>query len=469
MGAGSVSPLIDGAGDLTQESVNYLMGSANGISMNGLDSSDRFITTSHSTADAKMLHQQFAFSNSATSTEQTAAVMRHEQVAYSSRAAAIPSQVSVTGNSAVNDPRLPQQFFMSGTTSTSFLVPACSSSAGLTSLASSAVEASCVNDMPHEQLVAFIASIMSSGYAKTGGDSTTFQQSLSNMLESAAQAQTTAGAQSIKGGRSAPLGGGAGGGLVVASSLSNTPGAAFLPTAVVVPIKREKVVFSPTPLQDGGGVRMTMEQVYSLPPFETLVSSHPPHNPTSSSQQQQVKTETVPATGTNCGSSIADRCPTVQRQLSQPRSETVRLPGIQQLLQTHSLSSPLPAAGNSRSSTPGSPIGSPSNCDGASKQNIFTSHDADRSSSATGRSPSFSARGLPPPPPYPGKYGGVGGVGKREDSGDECKRTAASSADNEYLNVSSTRRAGNQSPASASLCSWPSDLQFGDLPVTSSF
>ena len=114
----------------------------------------------------------------------------------------------------------------------------------------------------------------------------------------------------------------------------------YPPTAVVVPIKRE-VVDLVSKAEGGQGI--VVGEKCSLPPFETLVTTHRPSPLTSegdsggSSGLEAAILQDAPG-GPYARPSIADRCPTVQKILlmNQNAQVRVRLPGIQQLFQTHS-------------------------------------------------------------------------------------------------------------------------------------
>ena len=178
----------------------------------------------------------------------------------------------------------------------------------------------------------------------------------------------------------------------VSQALPVNPSQGSVPTARVAPFKRER---SPEP--SGQKLPLCLSEKSILPPFETSFA------PTirSALARSPIRGPAAVTFMDKKGLSIADRCPTIQKCLMQGHPNTTKLPGIQQLFQSHSL------AKAHKNKTQALPSPSPSVTPPISHYVSTPSPQHLRIPTPVGTSPSprdlsqlFA--GLPPPPPYPG-------------------------------------------------------------------
>ena len=185
---------------------------------------------------------------------------------------------------------------------------------------------------------------------------------------------------------------------------------AQVPMAVVAPIKRELPDETPLvaePTTQGVGTTVGAEK-YSLPPFETLVTSHRSPEMTASSPSATTDKHPTPSTTVAMGvpSSVSAGVPSTTVSVG----VSVRLPGIHQLFQTTS-GQPVIGTGNSSSTVNDEAMrytwsqyqllapGAGSLYGGGQQEHqlvqFFPKTDGDPAPN----------HDLPPPPPYPGPPG----------------------------------------------------------------
>ena len=210
---------------------------------------------------------------------------------------------------------------------------------------------------------------------------------------------------------------------------------AQVPMAVVAPIKRElpdQVPLVPDEQTAVVAAATAGAEKYSLPPFETLVTSHRSPEMTSPS----TATDKQPATvGVGVPSTVGVGVPSSMVGIS---PETmVRLPGIHQLFQTTSGSQPIAGTGTGNSltavnegavrytsSTPTHPMATQNN-----RMQLFSQQQQPHLVQFFAKTEDdlVQTDALPPPPPYPGLpgpssdrsclvYGGVRNVAVEYDS-----------------------------------------------------
>jgi len=132
------------------------------------------------------------------------------------------------------------------------------------------------------------------------------------------------------------------------SATSSAALGAQVPMAVVAPIKREipdevQVMAEPT---TQGVVATVGAEKYSLPPFETLVTSH--RSPEVAASSPSATTDKHPKPSTTVGIGIPSSVSVCVPSSTASVGVSVRLPGIHQLFQTTS-GQPITGTGNSSS------------------------------------------------------------------------------------------------------------------------
>ena len=206
-------------------------------------------------------------------------------------------------------------------------------------------------------------------------------------------------------------------------STSSAALGAQVPTAVVAPIKRE--LPDQVPLVAGaqtlaGATMSAVAEKYSLPPFETLVTSHrspdmAAPSPATTTDKRPMQQSTALAVGVPSSVSVGVPSSTVGTSVS---PETiVRLPGIHQLFQTTS-GQPVAGTGNCLSAvndeamrytwSQSQPLGvgasTPNGRQSLSQQQHQQHHHLVQFFAKT-EDHLLPGHNLPPPPPYPGLPG----------------------------------------------------------------